>query len=269
MILYTMTDEQIAKELETDLRWIKENAKKAAKKKLLKRISLGIASIDHVEDYELQTPNGNLWAITANLRFTKKRDIRIRACCVVESDYGTKDYLILRGTRWGGTFYVKVISHVISRMKERNKKYAGMTGGQVANRIFQPGESGHGAMRDAWALDDDFLGLPDGEDIQSMIVTSAGVFFGSHNRDKDKGICNTKLITFVPPEKMATYAQADTYRFLETCLQMDKLICYTKTIGTNAISYYEESPEFDRIKSILDEYKTDPLSAKGTFEIPE
>lgn len=269
MIIYSMTDERITQELEEDFRWIKENAKKMAKKRLLKLVSVGMASKDHVDDYELCTPNGNRWFVTANFRYTRQRDVRIRACCMLESKFGSRDYLILRGTRWGGTFYVKVISHVISRMKERNKRYRGMEGGPVCNRIFQPGETSHGIVMDPKEISDDIFGLPDGEDIAAMIATSAGVFFGTHNRDKQNGLCHTKLVTYIPPEMLATHTQLDTYRFLEANLQLEKLYCGTKTYGVNAISFIDDTPETRRVLGILHEYKNTPIGVKGTFSLPE
>ena len=263
-----MSDEQIANELEADFKWIKENARRLLKKRLLKLISIGMASKEHVEDFEMQTPNNNLWLVTANIRHTKQKDVRIRACCIVESEYGTRDYLILRGTRWGGTFYVKVISHAISRMRERNKKFAHLSGGQVANRVFQPGETAQGIVTDGIDLSDVIIGVPDGEKIGFMFATSAGVFFGEQNRDKDKQLCHSKFVTYVTPEQLATHEQADMYRFLDATMQLEKH-CYTKSYGKNAMSFMEDNDETRRLIKVLEEYKNAPFTVKGSVSIPE
>ena len=263
-----MTDRQITNELEADFKWIKENARRMLKKRLLKLISVGMASKDHVEDFEMQTPNGNRWVVTANIRYTRQKDMRIRACCIVESKYGTRDYLILRGTRWGGTFYVRVISHAISRMKERNKKFARLSGGQVANRVFQPGETSQGIVTGDVDLSDIIIGIPEGENIGFMMVSSAGVFFGEHNKDEDKDVCHVKLVTYITPEQLATHEQADMYRFLEATMQLEKY-CHTKTYGKNAMSYVENTPETRRLCKVLEEYKDSHFTVKGCVSIPE
>lgn len=228
MILHTMTDEQIAKELETDLRWIKENAKKIAKKKLQKRISQGIASKDHVEDYELRTPNGNLWAISANIRFTKKRDIRIRSCCIIESGFGTKDYLILRGLTGQCKHLFRITSHTVSRMKERSSQFRDRPGHLVAMQIFSP-------RRNAYAWYARKGDIPEGiedEDVlyDEMVFTDSGIYLGETK--KCVGRLESHIIrTYIRPDMMYTHQQQSLYRYFFAKIELEEYCTYDRFGG--------------------------------------
>lgn len=267
MIISTYSDAQILKELHEDLAIIKENARKASKKKLIKIISSGMTSKEFIDEYEVTSPNNNRWFVTNSIKANRRGQITTRACCVVNTDKG-KDYLIVRGTKWGGLFFLRVYAHVISRMKDRDKrKYKGMRSESVCNRIFQPHELAfmfYTKQKDLerfWTNDVK-------EDVNSMIVAESGVYFGGFYHDEDVGSCYINIRTFITPEMIATHEQHDMYRCAKVHIELEKH-SINKVEGSNCISYLKQTPESKRLMEIVDEYKTSQFLIDGMMVIPE
>lgn len=144
MILHTTSPAEITLELKRDLEWITAAVKKKVKKLKLKIIASGITHREVTEEYPIISPLNNRWFVTSDFCLNRKKQLQIRACCIVESEYGTADYFILRGLTFGGEYHVRITSHTISRMKERDARFRGMSAGQIANRIVPYGEDGMG-----------------------------------------------------------------------------------------------------------------------------
>jgi hypothetical protein len=267
MIVPTYSDAQILKELHEDLRIIKENARKVSKKKLIKIVASGMTSKEYIDDYEVISPNHNRWFVTNSIKANRRGQITTRACCIVNTDKG-KDYLIVRGTKWGGLFFLRVYAHVISRMKDRDKKkYKGMRSESVCNRIFQPHESAfmfYTNQKDVerfWTNDVK-------EDVNSMMVTESGVFFGGLYHDEKEGSCYIDVRTFITPELIATHEQHDMYRCAKAHMELGR---YTtdKVEGNSCMSYVNMTPEAKRLMKIIEEYKTNQFFIDGMMVIPE
>lgn len=267
MIVPTYSDAQILKELHEDLIIIKGNTRKASKKKLIKIIASGMTSKEYIDEYEVISSNHNRWFVTNSIKANRRGQITTRACCVVNTDKG-KDYLIVRGTKWGGLFFLRVYAHVISRMKDRDKrKYNNMRSESVCNRIFKPHESAflfYTKQKDVerfWTNDVK-------EDVNSMMVTESGVYFGGLYHDEEAGSCYINVKTFITPEMIATHEQHDMYRCAKAHMQLEKY-SIDKVEGENCISYLKLTPESKRLMKIVDEYKTSQFLIDGMMAIPE
>lgn len=267
MIVLKYDDDKITNELHNDLSLIKAEAKKKFKKQLLKIIASGITSKEYVFDYEVTTPNNNKWAVTTRVKANRNTPIQTNACCIVESNKN-RDYLILRGTTYGGKFFVRVISHAISRMKERDKRaFSHIPSGGVCNRIFKPNESGFMFYTNKEDVEQ-FWSEDVKEDVNAMIVTSSGVYFGKQFKNLDDGACHIDIKTFVNPEKLATHEQHDMYRCGCANIQMTKHLINVKK-GNDMISFIKKNHESERLMKIIEEYKNEFLFIEGSLEIPE
>lgn len=122
MILSAFSEEQILSELVKDFKQIKRTAKKKADAYLLKAKKSGIFIRE--TDYEvflIKTVSNNLWNLEIEYNQTNSVPWLFKACCIVEGDKKTKDYYIVRGVNSNKPYFVKITSHTIKRVRERNK----------------------------------------------------------------------------------------------------------------------------------------------------
>lgn len=267
MIVPSYSDAQILKELHEDLTVIKSNARKRSKKKLIKIIASGMTSKEFVDEYEEVSPNHNRWFVTNTIKASRRGQITTRACCIINTDKG-KDYLIIRGTRWGGLYFLRVYAHVISRMKDRDKrKYKGMRSESVCNRIFRPNETATLFYTNQSDIKP-FMTKDKEEDVNTMIVAESGVYFGRKFHDEDVGSCYVNIKTFITPDMIVTHEQHDMYRCAQAHMELNKYV-HERVIGKDCIAYLEDNSETKRICAIIDEYKSNQLYIDGVMTIPE
>ena len=122
MIISTYTEDEILRELIFDYKIVKRMTKKIATAYLNKIKKRGgfIRETDY-GSYTITTVSKNVWNVEIEYDQTKKIPWLFRACCKVEGDKKTKDYYIVRGFNTDKPYYVKVTTHTLKRVKERNK----------------------------------------------------------------------------------------------------------------------------------------------------
>ena len=121
MIIPTYTEEEILRELIFDYKIVKRMAKKIAVAHLDKvKKSGGFIRETDYDSYTITTVSKNVWNVEIEYDQTKKIPWLFRTCCKVEGDKKTKDYYIVRGLNTEKPYFVKVTSHALKRVKERN-----------------------------------------------------------------------------------------------------------------------------------------------------
>ena len=121
MIVPTYTEDEILRELINDFKYIKRRARKYSDTYLNKvRVKGGYVRETDYEAHSIISPLKNEWFVLIEYNQTKKIPWVLRACCRVESDKKTKDYYLLRGLSTNEPYYVKLTSHTLKRIKERN-----------------------------------------------------------------------------------------------------------------------------------------------------
>lgn len=121
MILPTYTEDEILRELIFDYKIVKRMTKKIAityLNKIKKRG--GFIRETNYESYTITTVSKNVWNVEIEYNQTKKIPWLFRACCKVEGEKKTKDYYLVRGLNTDKPYYVKITSHALKRVKERN-----------------------------------------------------------------------------------------------------------------------------------------------------
>lgn len=264
MIVSGYSDEMILNELHADLADIKSDARKAAKRKLISIVSSGITSKEYVYEQEVISPRHNRWFVTTTIKANRRGAITIRACCIYEGDKG-RDYLIVRGTKWGGLFFLRVYSHVIKRMKEREYKFKGMDSRSVCNRMFNPNEQAYMFYTEKEDIDR-FWTDEVKEDVNSMMVARSGIYFGKLFRDDSS--CYLNIKTYINPVMLATHEQYDMYRCARLHMELEKY-SHDRVEGNNCIAYMDMTPESERILRDINDYKTNDFFIDGMQVIPE
>lgn len=121
MIIHTYTEEEILRELINDYKFIKRRVKKIADAYLNKVKQSGRFVRETVyESYTITPLSKNKWNVEIEYDQTKKIPWLFRACCKVEGEKKTKDYYLVRGLNTEKPYYVKITSHALKRVKERN-----------------------------------------------------------------------------------------------------------------------------------------------------
>lgn len=121
MILTTFSEEQLLAELVIDYKRIKRLTKRTADAYLLKAKKNGRFIRDtEYQSYTIKTVLNNKWNVEIEYDQRKNIPWLFRACCIIESDKKTKDYYIVRGVNSDKPYYVKVTSHALKRVRERN-----------------------------------------------------------------------------------------------------------------------------------------------------
>ena len=121
MIIPTYTEHDILRELISDYKIVKRTAKKIADTHLNKVKKAGgfIRETDY-DSYTITTTSKNVWNVEIEYDQTKKIPWLFRACCKVEGEKNTKDYYLVRGLNTEKPYFVKITSHTLKRVKERN-----------------------------------------------------------------------------------------------------------------------------------------------------
>lgn len=267
MILSTATPVEITRELKKDLEWVNMTIKKRARKLKQKICLSGITHRKVVEEYFLTSPLNNRWFVTMNLCVSQKTPLNAKACCIVESEYGTPDYLILRGLTFGGEYHVRITSHSISRMKERDLRFKDMNAGQIANRIFPHGEDGVGIYTREEDIPKTLKEMFENKDGRKnlFVTTSTGVFFGF--QEFSEGCGNITLKTFVTPDMLYTHQELNMYRYSQAYLQLQKHMT-NKYHGNMAVSVIDDSPEATELLGIIKEYESQLQPNPEVLDIP-
>lgn len=122
MIIPTYSEDEILRELIFDYKIVKRMAKKIAIAYLNKNKKRGgfIRETEY-DSYTITTISKNKWNVEIEYDQTKKIPWLFRACCKVEGEKKTKDYYLVRGLNTEKPYYVKITSHALKRVKERNK----------------------------------------------------------------------------------------------------------------------------------------------------
>lgn len=267
MILHTSIPTEIIQELEKDLEWIHASAKKKAKKLKLKIIASGITNKEAVDEYTLTSPLNNRWFVTTSFRLNRATPLHVMASCAVESEFGTPDHLMLRGLSYGGRYYVRITSHTVSRMKERDERFKNMCAGQIVNRIFPHGEDGMGVYtreEDIAKTLEELFEKKDGRK-NLFMATSTGIFFGFKETLNGRG--NVTIKTFVTPDMLYTHQEQNMLRFCEANIRLQK---HMKTIyrGKNAFTMIDNSPESTELIKVIEEYKSEMILIPEVVELP-
>ena len=267
MILPTNTPVEITEELKKDLEWVNMAIKKRARKLKLKICSSGITHRKVVEEYFLTSPLNNRWFVTMSLCLSQKTPLHTKVCCIAESEYGTPDYLILRGLTYGEEYHVRITSHTISRMKERDLRFKDMTAGQIANRIFPHGEDGVGIYTREEDIPKTLKEMFENKDGRKNLfaATSTGVFFGF--QEFSEGYGNITFKTFVTPDMLYTHKELNMYRYSQAYLQLQKHMT-TKYHGNMAVAVIDNSPEATELLEIVKEYESQLQPNPEVLDIP-
>ena len=266
MIVHTSSPTEIIQELDTDLKWIQTSAKKKAKKLKLKIIASGFTNKEFVDEYTLTSPLNNRWFVTTNFRLNRATPLQIMASCAVESEYGTPDHLILRGLTYGGRYYVRITSHAISRMKQRDGRFKHMCAGQIANRIFPHGEDGLGVYtrdEDIAKTCEELFEKKEGRK-NLFMTTSTGIFFGFQEILNGHG--NLTIKTFVTPDMLYTHHEQNMLRYCEACLRLQKHMKTTYR-GNTAYSMIDNSQEAAALLSIIEEYRHEMIISPEVLDL--
>lgn len=122
MIISGLPEDRILEELIVDSKIIANEAKKIAKKAILRLQMSGRDGIDDDVDFTKSmttTKNNNSWFVVVVINMAKNPKWYHQAVCYHESGYGTKDYYIVRGFSKNKPYYIKFSSHALKRVKER------------------------------------------------------------------------------------------------------------------------------------------------------
>ena len=121
MILPNYNEDEVLRELISDFNAIKQKVKKIATTYLNKvKKSGGFIRETKYESYTFKTSSNNSWHIEIEFNQTKNVPWLFRACCIVESEKRTKDYYLVRGINTDSPYFVKLTTHALKRVKERN-----------------------------------------------------------------------------------------------------------------------------------------------------
>ena len=145
MIISTYSEEDILHELIADYHNIKRRVKKIADAFLDKvRKRGGFIRETEYSSYTMSTPSKNIWNVEIEYDQSKKIPWLFRACCIVEGENKTKDYYLVRGINTDNPYYVKVTSHALKRVRERNdfSHPELLTAPVLACWVFEPREIG-------------------------------------------------------------------------------------------------------------------------------
>lgn len=120
MIIGTLSEEEVLKELTSDYKWIYEQSRRFAKKKIEVAKRCGLSQvIGWSVDFQ-DSPSHNKWHAHIDIDMRLKNPWMGTFCCEVESEeFGTKDYYILRGHSIKDPYFIKFTSHVLKRQGER------------------------------------------------------------------------------------------------------------------------------------------------------
>lgn len=136
MIIPTLSEENICKELNKDYAWIKRQMTKKVKKEICSLQKSGVTSNDYAMEYLICSHNSNIWYLTFTLDTCRRKVIWYHLHCIVESIYKTQDYYLWRGLTCGKGYFVRITSHTIRRLKERIPGFRSLDSNDICSRLF-------------------------------------------------------------------------------------------------------------------------------------
>lgn len=186
MIIPSLSEERILEELIFDRKIMANEAKKHAKKAILRQQRAGRDGIDNdiiIYKNYTTTKNHNKWILDITINMAKNPKWHHQAVCVVESGRGTKDYYYVRGFSNKKPYFIKVSSHALKRFKERGieerlNDQVDLEAFYFASKLFAVGE----IITWMKVTDPEFmavlLGAEDSHEITSLFYTQLGCFLG-------------------------------------------------------------------------------------------
>lgn len=122
MIVPGLSEDKILEELVSDRKFIANEAKKIARKQILRLQKGGRDGINELLDFNYEIKVGgtnNRWRLVILINMAKRVKWYHQAACYMESEYGTKDYYVLRGLSNEKPYFIKISSHALKRFRER------------------------------------------------------------------------------------------------------------------------------------------------------
>lgn len=253
MILPTYSEEKIRAELDEDHTWIVAYTKRVAKRIIARVQKTGLVKKVYEYEYRVTTPNNNQWYIYLNVDVLRHQKVQMSCNCSVESSYGTIDYYMIRGYTFGGIYFVRVTSHVISRIRERCPQCAHLDGSRICSLIFSSGEEGSGVI----LTDHHFIHFiedaDDRKDVCILVTTALGVFFTYQTAGY-----NCLIKTFISSDMIHDGMEREIYDY-----------CCAGYIMLNQSRNHYNQEVFDKSLDIADSYRTKYGIAQTGFCLPE
>lgn len=122
MIISSLSDDKILEELLFDKKIVAKEAKKIARKQIIRLQKGGRDGINENLDftYDIRVrQSNNLWRLIVVINMAKRVKWCHYAACYTESEHGTKDYYLVRGFSDEKPYFIKLSSHVLKRFRER------------------------------------------------------------------------------------------------------------------------------------------------------
>lgn len=186
MIISSLSEERILEELIFDRKIMANEAKKLAKKAVLRQQKAGRDGIDNdiiiFREYTT-SKNHNKWMLEIEVNMAKNPKWYHQAVCIVESERGTKDFYYVRGFSNNKPYFIKVSSHALKRFKERGvdervKDPADIEAYYYAPKLFAKGE----IITWMKITDPEFLAViletDDSHKLTTLFFTMLGCFWG-------------------------------------------------------------------------------------------
>lgn len=183
MILPTYTEDDILRELLNDFNAVKKKVRKIANTQLNKvKKSGGYIRENLYETYTIKTSSNNVWNIEIEYNQTNIIPWFFRACCIVESEKKTKDYYLVRGISTENPYFVKLTTHALKRVKERNnfEHYEDLNLPLLACLSFEHREIGIGVRYMDIKFLEMLVRMDDAEEIDNnsyLILVNRGVYY--------------------------------------------------------------------------------------------
>lgn len=188
MILPTHAEKEILSELVKDYLIIRKHVRKIARDFLSKMQKSG--RFIRETDYDIRTfktASNNIWHVMIEYNQTKRVPWLFKACCIVEGDKKTKDFYIVRGVNTDSPYFVKLTSHALKRVRERNNTQKLKLGLEdMAMLAFEHGETSI-CMRYVDLKFNKLLQEMDNveelDDMSYIVLTNRGVFFAKKTKE--------------------------------------------------------------------------------------
>jgi len=122
MIIPGYTEDKILSELIADRKIVANKAQKIATKKIAQMMKSGLDGVDRLEFINSIITTEvlhNRWIITIVINLAERPKWYHEATCCVESEFGTRDYYLLRGNKEKKPYFIKISSHAMKRFGER------------------------------------------------------------------------------------------------------------------------------------------------------
>ena len=219
MIIYSLSEERILEELIFDRKIMANEAKKIAKKAVLRQQKAGRDGIDDdiiIFNNFTTTKNHNKWMLQVEVNMAKNPKWRHQAVCVVESDRGTKDFYYVRGFSNNKPYYIRVSSHALKRYKERGIEERLGTKVEPEAYYFAPKLFDVGEIV-TWmkVTDPEFMEVilesEDSHEITSLFYTRLGCFLGYETENRNYDFRTLIKNNDIPKKRGESFAWSTAY----------------------------------------------------------